>query len=81
MSSRLLTCKSFSSLPEDFDSISEVYVPTFLPNGCVKGRLQQRFENMCQLRKEVMRVVSVRQSSLSLSQQLWDRISWSQSNQ
>jgi len=33
---------------------TEAYVPTFLSNERVEGRLQQRFENMCQLRKEAV---------------------------
>jgi len=45
---------SFSSLLEDFDSSTETYVPTFLSNERVEGRLQQRFENLCRLRKETV---------------------------
>ena len=54
ITSNIPTCNSFSSLPEDFDSCTEAYVPTFLSNERVEGRLQQRFENMCRLRKEAV---------------------------
>jgi hypothetical protein len=54
ITSNIPTCNSFSSLPEDFDSSTEAYVPTFLSNERVEGRLQQRFENMCRLRKEAV---------------------------
>jgi hypothetical protein len=47
-------CNSFSSLPEVFDSRSEAHVPAFLSDERVEGRLQQRFEHMCQLRKEAI---------------------------
>ena len=48
------TCNSFSSLPEDFDSSAKACVTTFLSNERVEGRLQQRFENICRLRKEAV---------------------------
>ena len=47
-------CNSFSFLPEDFEPSSEAYAPTFLLIGRIEGRMQQRFENMCHLRKEVV---------------------------
>jgi len=54
ITSNIPTCNSFSSLPEDFDSSIKAYVPTFLSNERVEGRLQQRFENTCRLRKETV---------------------------
>jgi len=57
ITSNVPTCNTvgtFSSLPEDLDSSSEAYVPTFLSNKRVEGRLQQRFEIMCRLRKEAV---------------------------
>ena len=47
-------CNSFSSLPEDFGPRSEAYVTAFLSDERIKGRLQQRFEHMCQLWKEAI---------------------------
>jgi len=52
--SNIPTCNSFSSLPKDLDSDIEAYVPTFLSNERVQRRLQQRFENVCRLRKEAV---------------------------
>jgi len=49
ITSNIPTCISFSSLPEDFDFHTEAYMPTFVSNERVEGRLQQRFENMCRL--------------------------------
>jgi len=54
ITSNIPTCNSFLSLPEDVDSGTEAYVPTFLSNKRVEERLQQRFENMCRLRKEAV---------------------------
>jgi len=54
ITSKIPTCNNFSSLPEDFDSSTEAYEPTFLSNERVEGRLQQRFENMCRLCKEAV---------------------------
>jgi len=54
ITSNIPTCNSFSSLPEHFESSTEPSVPTFLSNERVEGRLQQRFENMCRLRKEAV---------------------------
>jgi len=54
ITSNIPACNSFSSLPEDFESGTEAYVPTFLSNERVEGRLQQSFENMCRLRNEAV---------------------------
>ena len=51
----VLACMhSFSSLSEVFDSRSEAHVPAFLSDERIEGRLQQRFEHLCQLRKEAI---------------------------
>ena len=45
---------SFSALGDDFDNSDEAYVPEFLSQERVAGRLQQRFEVMCKHRQEAM---------------------------
>ena len=45
---------SFSALGDNFDNSDEAYVPEFLSQERVAGRLQQRFEVMCKHRQEAM---------------------------
>jgi len=46
----LSTCNSFAGLPDIFDHDDEAHVPDY----CVEGGMQQRFELMCQNRKEAI---------------------------
>ena len=45
---------SFSALGDDFDNSDVSYVPDFLSQERVAGRLQQRFEVMCKHRQEAI---------------------------